>query len=47
MKLGLACGMLGTYELESIFPTHFDGHGFLIRDYTANYTKLVWADGAP
>ena len=28
------------YELQSMFPTQFNGHGFLIRDYTRDYTKL-------
>ena len=30
----------GLYELQSIFPTQFNGHGFLIRDYIRDYTKL-------
>ena len=30
----------GLYELQSIFPAQFDGHGFLIRDYIRDYTKL-------
>ena len=30
----------GSYELQSIFPTQFNGHGFLIRDYIRDYTKL-------
>ena len=27
-----------TYELQSICPTQFNGHGFLIRDYIGDYT---------
>ena len=27
-------------ELQSIFPTQFNGHGFLNRDYIMEYTKL-------
>ena len=29
------------YELQSIFPTSFNGHGFLVKDYTGDYTKLI------
>ena len=28
------------YELQPIFPTEFNGHGFLIWGYTTDYTKL-------
>ena len=28
------------HELQSAFSTEFDGHGFLIRDYIRDYTKL-------
>ena len=28
------------HELQSIFPTQFNGHGFLIRDYIRDPTKL-------
>ena len=28
------------YELLSMFPTQFNGHGFLIGDYIRGYTKL-------
>ena len=28
------------YELQSLFPTEFSGHGFLIKDYMRDYTKL-------
>ena len=33
-------GTCGIYELLSIFPTQFNGHGFLIREYIRDYTKL-------
>ena len=32
--------MRSTLELQSIFPTEFNGHGFLIRDYIMDCTKL-------
>ena len=30
----------GSYELQSIFRTDFNGHGFLKRDSFRDYTKL-------
>ena len=29
----------GIHELQSISPTQFNGHGFLIRDNTKEYTQ--------
>ena len=30
----------GIFELQSMFPTRFHGHGFLIRDYIRVHTQL-------